>query len=67
MALHKYSFCITPLSVEERAKLIEYLEPRVYTGLSWDQNFQNAFFFLDEKEEVSNLNIPAVCNLTRIP
>lgn len=66
MALHQYEIDFSPLSSDERTDLIERIENFSFNGLHWKQGFQSAVFFIDETSNVSFLNIPAVCRLTRV-
>lgn len=66
MALHQYEVCFSSLSADKRADLIERIENFSFNGLHWKQGFQSAVFFIDETSDVSFLNVPAACRLTRV-
>lgn len=66
MSLHKYGLTFSQLTPSERADLIDRLEKMSWNGLFWDSDFQNAQFFIDEKDDPASLNVPASCHLTRL-
>ena len=66
MALHKYEIDFSSLSSDERLSLISRIEDRTFNGLHWNRDFQSGVFYVDEKYNVDNLNIPYACRLTRV-
>lgn len=66
MSLHQYEVDFSPLSLDEKNTLTDRIENYSFNGLHWKQGFQSAIFFVDEKFDVSFLNVPACCRLSRL-
>ena len=56
----------SPLSLDEKAALSERIENISFNGLHWKQGFQSAIFFVEEDFDISCLNVPAGCRLSRL-
>ncbi len=66
MALHQYEVNFSSLSLDEKNTLVDRIENFSFNGLHWKQGFQSAVFFVDEKFDISFLDVPANCLLSRV-
>lgn len=66
MSLHQYEIDFAPLSHDEKNALTDRIESYSFNGLHWKQGFQSAVFFIDEKQDINFLDVPASCHLTRL-
>lgn len=66
MPLHQYEIDFSPLSLDEKAALSNRIEDYSFNGLHWKPGFQSAIFFVEESFDISFLNIPAECGLSRL-
>lgn len=66
MSLRQYEIDFSPLSLDEKTALLERIENFSFNGLHWNQGFQSAVFFVEENFDISCLNVPAECRLSRL-
>ncbi len=66
MSLHQYEIDFSPLSLDERTVLTKRIEDYSYTGLHLKQGFQSAIFFVEDNFDISFLDVPAECRLSRL-
>lgn len=66
MSLYQYEIDFSPLSLDEKTALSEHIEDFSFNGLHWKQGFQSAVFFVEENFDISCLNVPACCHLSRL-
>ena len=50
----------------KKTALMKRIEDYSYTGLHWKQGFQSAIFFIEDSFDISFLNVPAECRLSRL-
>ena len=66
MSLHQYEIDFSSLSPDEKNTLSERIENFSFNGLCWKQDFQSAIFFIEENFDISFLNVPIKCQLSRL-
>ena len=66
MSLHKYVVDLSKLNPDEKSNLMDEIEPISFNGLFYNPSTQIGEFFVYENFDVSLLNIPDSCNLTRV-
>lgn len=66
MSLVRYHIQYQSLSVDERAMLIEQIESVAFTGFIVSSDFCSGEFFLNSEAELSLINIPDGCLLTKL-
>lgn len=66
MSLHQYEIDFSSLSLDEKTILIDRIENVSFNGLLWKQGFQSANFFVEDSFDISSLNVPVCCRLSRL-
>lgn len=66
MSLVRYRIQYQPLSADERAKLIEQIETVSDSGFLLSSDFRSGEFLLNSEDELSLINIPDGCLLTKL-
>ena len=67
MSLHHYEVDMSQLSSDEKTVLTQRINRLAETDLAWNSVTQSGTFFIDEKTNLTKLQIPSECRLTRIP
>ena len=65
MSLKKYTIDFSKLSADEKTNLMDKIESLSFNGLFYNPPLQIGEFFVYEDFDISLLNVPDVCNLTR--
>lgn len=66
MSLVRYHIQCQSLSTDERVKLINQIDSVAYTGFVASSDFCSGEFFLNSEDELSLINIPDGCLLTKL-
>lgn len=66
MSLHRYKIDLSSLTPKEKATLLDQIETVSYNGFFWYPDLYGGEFFVDENYSISQLKIPAHCNLIRL-
>lgn len=66
MSLVRYHIQYQSLSADERMKLINQIESVAYTGFVVSSDFCSGEFFLNSEDELSLIDIPDGCLLTKL-
>lgn len=65
MSLKKYTVDFSKLSSDEKTILMDKIESLSFNGLSYNPFLQIGEFFVYEGFDISLLNVPDLCSLTR--
>lgn len=67
MSLHRYKISLSDLGIDEKTNLMQRLDSMTWNGTLWNRHQQTLEFYVDESFDISLLDIPLQCHLTRIP
>lgn len=66
MSLHQYKIDFSSISNDEKETLIKLINTISFNGVIWEHDFKHAVFEIDGEFDISSLNFPVNCHLTRL-
>ena len=65
MSLDTYHIDLSTLSANERATVMNCIEQNSFNGLHLYPDFQSGIFEVNQGFDITQLNLPATCHVTR--